>query len=234
MFLKKVWQEYKRKPFRYIFDVVIFLSAIATITGLFLLIPQAQLINEQLKEINSQPLIKINFNLATSTIMFGPTVSEPIDIILTTKNEGNKVASYWRGSIVFCKHIKVISSENWFKEKDVENQYIVESNKVIPPTFPDKLKFYSYSLDNFGSFKIILPNINNSKLERPIPIGQVTISGDYNHPLSYLVSLTHPSGFIYENLLQADGRMDKDFLSKVKGCFDIINQTKDQAVLTNH
>ncbi|HEY4483815.1 MAG TPA: hypothetical protein VI752_01395 [Candidatus Paceibacterota bacterium] len=219
------------KPIKFIFNSVIFISSIVTIFGVISLVPQVRLVNRQLEEISSQPVIKINFNLLTSTL----NMYDPVDIVLTVKNEGNRVASYWRGSLVFCKDINVESSgELWTQEQGVVNQYLIESKKVIPPTFPGKLKFYSYSLDNIGHFKISLPNKDGVVLEKPIPIGQVTISGDYNNPVSYLVLLSYPEGFIYENLLQENGYTRGDFVSKLSECFNIDSKIENNINLVNH
>jgi len=219
------------KPIKFIFNSVIFISSIVTIFGVISLVPQVRLVNRQLEEISSQPVIKINFNLLTSTL----NMYDPVDIVLTVKNEGNRVASYWRGSLVFCKDINVESSgELWTQEQGVVNQYLIESKKVIPPTFPGKLKFYSYSLDNIGHFKISLPNKDGVVLEKPIPIGQVTISGDYNNPVSYLVLLSYPEGFIYENLLQENGYTRGDFVVTNCECFNIDSKIENNINLVNH
>lgn len=225
----------RKKIFKVVYKIATVTSSVVTIFGVFILVPQINLISHQLDEINAQPIIKINFNLATTTIKFGTKVSEPFDISLTVKNEGNRVASYWRGSIVFCKNINVINfNEPWIKEEDVQNQYLIESQKIIPPTFPGRLNFHSYTLDNIGNFQILVPRTGDFLSEKGVPIGQVTISGDYKKPTTYLVSLSHPKGFTYENLIQENGIMVADFLPILGRCFDIEDRTKNGVTFTNH
>jgi len=232
---KKYWEvinnifRYCRKriendPIKFIFNSIILVSSIVTIVGLFLIKSQAILIKGQLQELNSAARIKIGLHLATTTIQFGPTVSEPIDVRLVARNDGNKVTSYWRASLVFCRGINVIGKDNKWIEED-KNQYVFESEKPIPPSFPSKLTFYSDSLDSIGNFKITLPTKNNHNFDSPIPIGEIVITGNYPNPDNYLVSLTSTTT-IYENLLDKNGLFDKkEYFSKLKGCFDVIDQT---------
>lgn len=218
------WKKIKNDPINFIFNSIILVSAVVTIVGVFLIKSQAILIKGQLEELNSAARIKIRLHLATTTIQFGPTISEPIDVRLVARNDGNKVTSYWRASLIFCKDINVIGGDSkWIEEG--KKQYVFESEKLIPPSFPSKLTFYSDSLDNIGNFKITLPTKNNYHFDSPVPIGVIAISGNYPNPDNYLVSLTSTTT-IYEELLDKNGFFDKEeYFPRLKGCFDIIDQT---------
>lgn len=213
------------KQKNHIIGIVVFVSALVTIYGVIVIYPETVLIYKQLQQINTQAKINIKFELATSSISYNSQMIGPIPIKLLAQNNGDRISSYWRAGLVFCKGVSVKEKDaNWTLE--MERQYSFESQKLIPPHFPNRVYLYSPGLDNIGDFVITLPNTNkNTNKEElfnpPIRIGMVIISGDYPTPDNYLV-LLGPKGFIYESLLEKNGMIRNDYDDILNDCLEVI------------
>ena len=202
IFLKKLKDKIKSYGYIKAFvDSVAFTASVIAIIGL-------PLILSQLKELNSLGEVNIKFHLATSTIDFGPFVSEPVDLRLIIRNEGSYAPPYWRAGLIFCKDINIVTPDsNWLSSD--QKQYFLKSDENV---FYNNTLF-SDDLDKIGIFKIILPSKNEL-----IPIAIAVISGERNSTPPKLVSLSlKDKDFTYENLQTQDGNL----LTDLQGCMDV-------------
>ncbi len=173
----------------------------------------------ELNTFNARAKIDVKFHFATSTLIFGPSVSEPTNVALMTYNNGNHNPTQWRVSISFCKDIEVINASNlWKKSSEGLNEYVYESNRLLV----SNLSFFTGSLDGIGDFGIVFPTGINRIIDGKIPVALVTSSGERTEPQFVLVSLVSAvssgiSRFVYDEVII-------DSLHKTSNladCFDI-------------
>lgn len=176
----------------------------------------------ELNTFNARAKIDVKLHSATSTLIFGPSVSEPTNVALMAYNNGNYNPTQWRVSISFCKDIEVINASNlWKKSSEGSNQYVYESNRLLVSR--SNLSFFTDSLDGIGDFKIVFPTGGMSRIvDGKIPIALVTSSGERTEPQFVLVSLVSVVSsdifsFVYDEVII-------DSLHKTSNltdCFDI-------------
>lgn len=176
----KYFNYVNEKPVSFIFNVVIFISSIATIFAVIFGVSQIRLANEQLKELNSKAEIRLRFNLASSTFSYGPKYTEPFGINIAPRNIGDYDTSSWVAVIIFCKSTKIISADTYWKNVDPSNLvYILKSDSIVTK---DQALFSS-DIDSVGKFVIAIP-----KNDATIPIGFIHTSGQRTQIHTELIS----------------------------------------------
>lgn len=176
-----------QKYLRYIFNVVIFISAVATILGVIFGYKQLLLANKQLDELNEKAIINVTVNTLNPTSSVRTGNSNYLTFNVIPKNVGGTDTEYWKIHIMFCNGVSVLENNpKWVKSNfgfTFSSKDVLLHDQAI---FNDKI-------DSVGIFKIKFP-ISSTTLPASIPLFAIQTSGQKTTPTGYMVSLNIDGG----------------------------------------
>lgn len=166
----------------------------------------------QLKEINSKAIINLEFELATSPLEAGPTVTEPLDISVHAHNYGDYNTAIWGAVVMFDKKVDVLEFPPAWMKIDDKTFYFRSKDTIVT-----KESLFFDVIDSVGYFKIIVPVTNNIG-QKIIPTAIYSTFGEKSDTVGKVIFFDLKSGkFEYETL-----EMNNDeVITDLKGGFGI-------------